>query len=109
LHRARTSEDVPGIVKLTRRFTEFMMEVVDHELIGSILQKLIARISLVRVLAMAVPGRLDESGRELAVVMDAIERRDGDLAARGLTAYVLNAAEAALKRFDETQNGGGER
>jgi GntR family transcriptional regulator, trigonelline degradation regulator len=100
---ARTAEDVVQIVVLTKRFTEHMMEVVDHGLISDVLQKLIARISVVRVLAIAMPGRLEESARELAIVMDAIERRDGDLAARSLATYVLNAAEAALKRYDETE------
>lgn len=100
---ARNAGDVARIVVLTKRFTEYMMEVVDHELISDVLQKLIARISVVRVLAIAVPGRLEESARELAIVMDAIERRDGDRAAQGLTTYVLNAAEAALKRYDETE------
>ncbi len=103
LRQARSSGDVPRIVTLTKRFIEHMMDVVDHELIGDMLRKLTARISVVRVLAIAVPGRLEESGRELAIVMEAIERRDGDLAARSLTTYVLNAAEAALKRFDETE------
>lgn len=101
----RRSEDVPGIVDLTRRFTEHMMDVVDHELINDIHQKLIARISLLRVLAISLPGRLEESARELAVVMDAIERRDGDLAAQSLTTYVLNAADAALKRLDAMESG----
>jgi DNA-binding GntR family transcriptional regulator len=45
LRVVRKSEDVPGIVDLTRRFTEHMMKVVDHELINDIHQKLIARIS----------------------------------------------------------------
>jgi DNA-binding GntR family transcriptional regulator len=103
LRQARSSGDVSRIVVLTKRFIEHMMDVVDHELIGDMLRKLTARISVVRVLAIAVPGRLEESGRELAIVMEAIERRDGDLAARSLTTYVLNAAEAALKRFDETE------
>lgn len=103
LRQARSSGDVSRIVTLTKRFIEHMMDVVDHELIGDMLRKLTARISVVRVLAIAVPGRLEESGRELAIVMEAIERRDGDLAARSLTTYVLNAAEAALKRFDETE------
>lgn len=103
LRQARSSGDVPRIVALTKRFIEHMMDVVDHELIGDVLRKLTARIGVVRVLAIAVPGRLEESGRELAIVMEAIERRDGDQAARSLTTYVLNAAEAALKRFDETE------
>lgn len=103
LGSARAAEDVPRIVALTKRFTEHMIDVVDHELIGDMLRKLIARISVVRVLAIAVPGRLEESGRELAIVMEAIERRQGELAAKSLTTYVLNAAEAALTRFDETE------
>jgi DNA-binding GntR family transcriptional regulator len=103
LRVVRQTENVPSIVDLTRRFTEHMMTVVNHELINDIHQKLIARISIVRVLAISVPGRLEQSAGELAIVMDAIERRDGDLAAKSLTTYVLNAADAALKRFDETE------
>lgn len=103
LRRARAAGDVPRIVAQTKRFTEHMIDAVDHELIGDMLRKLMARISVVRVLAIAVPGRLEESGREFAIVMDAIERREADLAARSLTTYVLNAADAALKRFDETE------
>lgn len=105
LRIAREAADVPAIVVLTRRFTEHMMQVIDHELISDIHQKLIARISVLRVLAIAEPGRLQQSARELAVVMDAIERRDADKAAQSLTAYVLNAADAALKRIDVTLGG----
>jgi hypothetical protein len=36
--------------------------------------------------------------------MDAIERRDADLAAQSLTTYVLNAADAALKRLDASEH-----
>ncbi|MFM9849624.1 MAG: GntR family transcriptional regulator [Hyphomicrobiaceae bacterium] len=103
LRVVRQTENVPGIVDLTRRFTDHMMKVVDHELISDIHQKLIARISILRVLAISLPGRLEESARELAVVMDAIERRDADLASQSLTTYVLNAADAALKRLDVTE------
>jgi GntR family transcriptional regulator, trigonelline degradation regulator len=104
LRVVRETENVAGIVDLTRRFTDHMMKVVDHELIGDIHQKLIARISVLRVLAISLPGRLEESARELAIVMDAIERRDADLAATSLTAYVLNASDAALQRLDATEH-----
>jgi DNA-binding GntR family transcriptional regulator len=106
LRVVRQTENVPGIVDLTRRFTDHMMKVVDHELISDIHQKLIARISILRVLAISLPGRLEESARELAIVMEAIERRDADLAAQSLTTYVLNAADAALKRLDATEPAG---
>jgi DNA-binding GntR family transcriptional regulator len=97
---ARRKEDVPAIVNTTRRFSEHMMAVVDHELINDIHQKLIARISVSRVLAISVPGRLEQSAAELAVVMDAIERRDAEGAAQSLAIYVRNAGAAALKHFD---------
>jgi GntR family transcriptional regulator, trigonelline degradation regulator len=100
ISRARQAEDVAGIVAATRRFTEHMMKVVGHELISDILQKLFARISVSRVLAISVPGRLEQSGRELAVVMDAIERRNAELAAESLTRYVRNAGDAALAWLD---------
>ena len=103
LRITRATGEVPRIVALTKRFIEHMLDVVDHELIGDVLRKLTARINVVRVLAIAVPGRLEESGRELAAVMDAIERREGDLAAQRLRAYVENAAAASLRRFDETE------
>lgn len=103
LRITRATGEVPRIVVLTKRFIEHMMDVVDHELIGDILRKLTARINVVRVLAIAIPGRLEESGRELAIVMDAIERRDSERAAQSLRAYVENAAAASLQRFDETE------
>lgn len=106
LRVTRARGEVARIVALTKRFIEHMMDVVDHELIGDMLRKLTARISVVRVLAIAVPGRLEESGRELAIVMEAIERRDSELAARSLTTYVQNAADAALKRYDENERSG---
>ena len=102
---ARRNQDVAAIVNTTRKFSEHMMRIVNHELIGDIHQKLIARISVSRVLAISVPGRLEQSARELAVVMDAIERRDAERAAESLTIYVRNAGAAALQRLDSALDG----
>jgi DNA-binding GntR family transcriptional regulator len=101
----REKVDVAAIVDTTRQFSEYMMDVVDHELISDIQQKLIARISVARVFAISVPGRLEQSAGELAAVMDAIERRDAEGAAQNLMVYVRNAGEAALKHLDATSGG----
>jgi GntR family transcriptional regulator, trigonelline degradation regulator len=98
----REQEDVAGIVSTTRQFSEHMMRIVNHELINDIHQKLIARISVSRVFAISVPGRLQQSAGELAVVMKAIEQRDAESAAQSLMVYVRNAGEAALKHLDAT-------
>jgi GntR family transcriptional regulator, trigonelline degradation regulator len=105
LNVAREQVDVAGIVDTTRQFSEYMMDVVDHELISDIHQKLIARISVARVFAISVPGRLQQSGPEFAAVMDAIERRDADGAAQNLMIYVRNAGEAALRHLDAASSG----
>lgn len=101
LSQVRDQGDVAAIVNTTRQFTEHMMSVVNHELINDMLQKLNARISVARVLAISVPGRLQQSAQELAIVMDAIERRDPESAAQSLMTYVRNAGAAALKHLDE--------
>jgi DNA-binding GntR family transcriptional regulator len=101
LSRVRDQGDVVAIVNTTRQFIEYMMGVVDHELIGDMLRKLNARISVARVLAISVPGRLQQSARELEIVMEAIERRDAEGAAQSLMTYVRNAGEAALKHLDD--------
>ena len=101
LSRVRDQGDVVAIVNTTRQFIEYMMGVVDHELIGDMLRKLNARISVARVLAISVPGRLQQSARELEIVMEAIERRDAEGAAQSLMNYVRNAGEAALKHLDD--------
>ncbi|WP_165435098.1 GntR family transcriptional regulator [Bradyrhizobium sp. Leo121] len=98
----REQEDVAAIVSTTRQFSEHMMKIVNHELISDIHQKLIARISVSRVFAISLPGRLQQSARELAEVMKAIEQRDAEGAAQSLMVYVRNAGEAALKHLDAT-------
>jgi DNA-binding GntR family transcriptional regulator len=100
LSTVRDQGDVAAIVATTRQFSEYMMSVVNHELISDIHQKLIARISVARVFAISMPGRLQQSAGELAAVMDAIERRDADGAAQSLMVYVRNAGEAALKQLE---------
>lgn len=98
----RDQGNIAAIVNTTREFSEYIMSVVDHELINDIHQKLIARISVARVFAISHPGRLQKSARELAEVMEAIERRDPEAAAQSLMIYVHNAGEAALKQIDDS-------
>jgi DNA-binding GntR family transcriptional regulator len=104
LRVVRDQGDVAAIVNTTRKFSEYMMSVVNHELIDDILQKLTARISLARVFAISIPGRLQKSARELSDVMDAIERRDAEGAAKTLMIYIHNAGEAALQHLDASSS-----
>jgi DNA-binding GntR family transcriptional regulator len=100
LDTARHSGDVGAIAKATVGFGEYMLKIANHELIGDIHKKLVARVSVLRAIAISQPGRLVQAARELAAVMSAIERRDAEQAAQCFSIYVRNAGDAALARID---------
>lgn len=99
LAKAR-GKDVREIIATINRFNQYMLDVVDNELLNDFLHKLMARISLLRVVSMSKPGRLEKSIDETAAIMDAIERRDVAAAVKCVTEMVHNAGEAALEQFD---------
>ena len=55
-----------------------------------------ARISWLRVKAMAVPGRLDSSLVEMSTVLRHVRDRSPERAAKAIRQSVTNAREAAL-------------
>jgi DNA-binding GntR family transcriptional regulator len=97
---AAKTDDVAALVTLMTRFNAHMINVVGHELIGDILQQLTARISFLRVKSMSKPGRVQKSLGEIGKIIKAVERRDGNAAARHAMTYVENACAAALERLD---------
>lgn len=101
----RHSGDVPVLIKATTAFVEYMLRVVDHELISDIHNKLVARVSVLRAIAISLPGRLVQASGELASVMNAIQRREPELAAQHFATYVRNAGKAALTRLDASTSG----
>jgi DNA-binding FadR family transcriptional regulator len=52
-----------------------------------------------RVTSISKPGRLAASLIEISAVLDAVRRRDPDLAARNMMIYVRNARDAALEQL----------
>jgi DNA-binding GntR family transcriptional regulator len=100
LYIIRRSGDVAAIAKAATEFSGYMLKIADHELIGDLHRKLIARMSALRGVSISQPGRLAQAASELAAVMRAIERRDAESAAQCFAIHVRNAGEAALARID---------
>lgn len=97
---ASERNDVRELVAIMTRFLGHVMEVVDNEIVSDILQQLLARISVLRATSISRPGRLAESVVELRAIVEAVERRDADAAARWAMTYVENARDAALEQLD---------
>lgn len=100
LRTTRRDKNVADIVKLTNAFISHVLFAVGNDLMLDLHGKLLARISLLRGMAISFPGRLDESAIELEQVMKAIRARDPLAASDRFSTYVLNAGKAALRRFD---------
>ena len=62
------NKDVREIIAIINRFNQHMLDVVDNELLSDFLHKLMARISLLRVVAMSKPGRIEASIGETAEI-----------------------------------------
>jgi len=100
--KAAAAEVVPKrIVGLMQRFNEHLMAVVQHDIAREILEGINARISWLRLRALSKPGRTETSMGELSDILDAVEHRDPERAARFMRICVDNACEAALEQLSE--------
>ena len=97
--RAAAAEAVPEIVALMHRFNDHLVGVARHGIAHDMLNQLNARISWLRVRAMAKPGRLGASIVEISAVLDAVKRRDAEEAARSIMISVSNARHAAIEQL----------
>jgi DNA-binding GntR family transcriptional regulator len=96
---AAADNAVELIVTLMREFNAHVVAVARHSVAGDLLLQLDARISWLRIKAMATPGRLDSSLEEISIVLDHLRHRRPDLAAKAIHDSVMNAREAALRQL----------
>jgi DNA-binding GntR family transcriptional regulator len=103
VEKAAATEDAAAIAALMLRFNAHLVEVVNHEIARDLLGQLNARIHWLRMRAMAKPGRIAESMREIRAVLRAVMKRDPERAARGMAASSAKARDAALEHLSAEQ------
>jgi DNA-binding GntR family transcriptional regulator len=96
VRQAAAETAIQAIVSLMRDFNAHAIAVARHGVAGDLLMQLDARISWLRVKAMAVPGRLDSSLDEMSIVLRHVRDRSPDRAAKAIRQSVMNARQAAL-------------
>ncbi len=96
---AARTEDVKGLVRIMDKFYETLMAGAGNEVASDILETLHARISRLRVLAMARPGRIARSVGEIRAIVSALARRDPETAEAATRNYVCAAREGALQQI----------
>ena len=89
-----------GVVKAMSDLLQHMGRVSGLSITSDLLGYMSARINALRLHAIAQPGRLGQSTRELSVMVAAIRARDPEAAAEASRVYVRNACAAALAHME---------
>jgi DNA-binding GntR family transcriptional regulator len=92
--------DWEKLVKLGDTFHNKIVEYGRNKRLTKILDSLKAQISMTRVSQLRdIQGRRDESEREHRAILDAIVKRDGDLAERNARQHIRSSYESTLLAF----------
>jgi DNA-binding GntR family transcriptional regulator len=76
------------------RFYDVLLKGSGNRSIHSILAGLTARVSVLRAASMSQPGRPAKSVDEIRAIVEAVEARDGEAAARACVFHVEQAARS---------------
>ena len=86
-------------------FYDQLVEGAGNDILGAMLRQLHSRAMLLRATSLSQPGRMERSLAEMAAVVEAIVKRDGQAARAATIAHVENAAQTALKVLADTEPG----
>ncbi|REF86285.1 GntR family transcriptional regulator [Methylovirgula ligni] len=90
------------VLAATTTFYQILFRHSKHDIAGRIVSSLHGRINFLRAVTIATPRRDRDAPKEMALIIDAIERRDPDAAVQACVAHVNNAAalaQAALVEY----------
>jgi DNA-binding GntR family transcriptional regulator len=96
LEQAYKARDVDRIVDAKRRFYAVLYQGSGNSMIGSILNTMNARITMLRRVSLSSPKRGPASLREIRAVLAAIKRRDPQAAYEASLHHIQQAAKIAL-------------
>jgi len=90
-------QDRAAVLTLKNQFYDILLEGCGNLVAGQMLKQLNNRVTVLRRISMAQPGRLPRTLREIGAIVDAIEARDADAAARLCGEHVRHAAESVMQ------------
>lgn len=85
-----------AVLKAKNVLYEVLFEGAGNPILDQMLHTLQRRVNQLRALTLAQPGRPEQSVKEIRVIVEAIEKRDGPAARAAATSHVRNAASTVL-------------
>lgn len=96
LVKPEMADNQASMLNIKNQFYDILIEGCGNLVAGQMLKQLNNRVTVLRRISMAQPGRLPNTLQELEAIVSAIEKRDGDTAARLCGEHVQKAAENVL-------------
>ncbi len=98
---AYKASDHRAVLAATTRFYEAMFDCGEKQVAWAMVQRLNGRISMLRAMTVASPGRGQSGPPELRKILDAIKTGDGKTAGRTCRDHVARAAAIAARLLAE--------
>ncbi len=98
----REGGDIRAMLKAKDRFYRALLDGARNSAIRTILGGLQARVSVLRATSLSQPGRKERAVAEMRAIVEAVEARDGESAARAAARHVEEAASAGLRALEST-------
>lgn len=99
MHRALGKGDMTELASIAGDFYETLLAGAQSRVIYEVALQLLARVNYLRFRSMSEPGRLDDGMREWDAMMDAVEAKDQDAAAKAMTGHLRNSRAAVVQRL----------
>jgi GntR family transcriptional regulator, trigonelline degradation regulator len=85
-----------GLLEAKDDFYNVLFEGTGNDALRSVVSGLLARIRVMRAVSLAQPNRPAETVGEIQLIVEAVERRDAEAAARACSSHVEQAAKIAV-------------
>lgn len=100
----REARDPKQLLRAKGALYEVLFEGADNATVRSILKGIQARVAVMRAATLAEPGRAQASLGEIREIVEAIEQRDAEAAARATTRHVEKAAQTLFSASEKFSN-----
>jgi DNA-binding GntR family transcriptional regulator len=101
LKNAFDLSEVSEILACTKDFYDQLLEGSGNAELDTSLNRLLARIMVLRASTITHPGRWKDSLKEMQAIMQAISKRDGETARKACVAHVHAAGSIALQQIKQ--------
>lgn len=103
LARPEVAQDRTLMLNTKNQFYDILVEGCGNVVVGQMLKQLNNRVTVLRRISMAQPGRFTQTLAELDAIVTAIERHDAELTARLCSEHVKKAADNVLRSMAAQQ------